>query len=197
MPKAADLVESLLLPSLAALAVVDPAAARERRRRMTKTPGYFVRGSLVLHAAWLAAHPLPGAPWVWAIGDAHCGNLATLATITIAENVVDAVRLPDGRLLNLVAKGQAAMLGDVAVPVAPFASTLALDWPTEPIPPMSSNTLVEPLLRVSPEMVAAAAGMQRRHAARARAARSRFRDMGGKLLTRGDGAHRSACHERS
>lgn len=80
MPKAADLVEFLLLPSLAALAQVDPAAASDRRRRMGKSAGNFVRGSLVLHAAWLAAHPLPDAPWVWSIGDAHCGNLATLAT---------------------------------------------------------------------------------------------------------------------
>jgi hypothetical protein len=80
MPKAVDLVESLLLPSLTALREVDPAAAAERRRRMGRTVADFVRGSLVLHAAWLAAHPLPGAPWVWSIGDAHCGNLATLAT---------------------------------------------------------------------------------------------------------------------
>lgn len=80
MPKAADLVAVLLLPSLQALRAVDPAAATERQRRMTKKPTDFVRGSLVLHAAWLAAHPLPDAPWVWSVGDAHSGNLATLAT---------------------------------------------------------------------------------------------------------------------
>ncbi|MBA3701084.1 MAG: DUF2252 family protein [Planctomycetes bacterium] len=80
MPKAADLVDLLLLPSLEALREVDPAAATERQRRMAKKPADFVRGSLVLHTAWLAAHPLPHAPWVWSIGDAHAGNFATLAT---------------------------------------------------------------------------------------------------------------------
>lgn len=80
MPKAADLVDLLLLPSLEALRGIDPAAAAERQRRMAKKPADFVRGSLVLHVAWLAAHPLPDAPWVWSIGDAHCGNFATLAT---------------------------------------------------------------------------------------------------------------------
>jgi Uncharacterized protein conserved in bacteria (DUF2252) len=80
MPKAADLVNSLLLPALHALEQVSPSAAKERRRRMGKDAATFVRGSLMLHAAWLAAHPLPDAPWVWAVGDAHAGNLATLAT---------------------------------------------------------------------------------------------------------------------
>lgn len=80
MPKAADLVDTLLLPALHALEQVSTNAAAERRRRMAKDPATFVRGSLLLHAAWLAAHPLPDAPWVWAVGDAHVGNLATLAT---------------------------------------------------------------------------------------------------------------------
>jgi hypothetical protein len=80
MPKAADLVDSLLLPALHALEQVSASAAAERRQRMAKDPATFVRGSLMLHAAWLAAHPLPDAPWVWAVGDAHVGNLATLAT---------------------------------------------------------------------------------------------------------------------
>ncbi len=80
MPKSADLVTSLLLPALDALAQVAPAAAVERRRRMAKDAGTFVRGSLMLHAAWLAAHPLADAPWVWSVGDAHAGNFATLAT---------------------------------------------------------------------------------------------------------------------
>lgn len=80
MPKSADVVASLLLPALDALTQVAPAAAAERRRRMAKDPATFVRGSLVLHVAWLAAHPLKDAPWVWSIGDAHCGNFATLAT---------------------------------------------------------------------------------------------------------------------
>ncbi len=47
---------------------------------MAKDPGDFLRGSLMLHGAWLAAHPLPHAPWVWSVGDAHVGNFATLAT---------------------------------------------------------------------------------------------------------------------
>lgn len=80
MPKAAVLVDLLLLPSLEALRGIDPAAAAERQRRMAKKLADFVRGSLILHTAWLAAHPLPNAPWVWSIGDAHAGNFATLAT---------------------------------------------------------------------------------------------------------------------
>lgn len=80
MSTAARLVDSLLLPGLTALHAVAPAAAAERRRRMAASPADFVRGSLVLHVAWLAAHPLPDAPWVWSIGDAHAANLATLAT---------------------------------------------------------------------------------------------------------------------
>lgn len=80
MPNAAALVGSLLVPGLAALAEVAPAAAQERRTRMAGNIGDFLRGSLVLHAAWLAAHPLPAAPWVWSVGDAHVGNFATLAT---------------------------------------------------------------------------------------------------------------------
>jgi hypothetical protein len=80
MPKAADLVDLLLLPSLEALREIDPTAAAERHRRMAKKPTDFVRGSLILHVAWLAAHPLPDVPWVWSIGDAHAGNFATLAT---------------------------------------------------------------------------------------------------------------------
>jgi hypothetical protein len=45
----------------------------------------------MLHAAWLAAHPLPDAPWVWAVGDAHVGNLATLATGPLNRNGVTPV----------------------------------------------------------------------------------------------------------
>ncbi len=80
MLNAADLVASLLIPGLTALAAVDPLAERERRTRMVADVGDFLRGSLALHGAWLAAHPLPDAPWVWSVGDAHVGNFATLAT---------------------------------------------------------------------------------------------------------------------
>lgn len=80
MPKSADVVASLVLPALDALAQVAPAAAAQRRRRMAEDATEFVRGGLLLHVAWLAAHPLADAPWVWSIGDAHCGNFATLAT---------------------------------------------------------------------------------------------------------------------
>ncbi len=80
MPNATTLIESLLLPSLNGLSAVNPAAAAERRQRMANDPTTFVRGSLILHVAWLAAHPLAKAPWVWSIGDAHQGNFATLAT---------------------------------------------------------------------------------------------------------------------
>ena len=80
MPNATTLIESLLIPSLMNLSEVNPAAAVERRQRMAHDPTTFVRGSLILHVAWLAAHPLAKAPWVWSIGDAHQGNFATLAT---------------------------------------------------------------------------------------------------------------------
>ena len=91
MAKSSDVVANLLLPALDALAQVAPAAAVERRRRMAKNPATFVRGSLILHVAWLAANPLAEAPWVWSIGDAHLGNFATLATGPLNRNGISPV----------------------------------------------------------------------------------------------------------
>jgi hypothetical protein len=79
MPSPAEMVAALLLSSLKGLAAASPRAAKERHQAMGRDPSSFVRGCLLLHAAWLADHPLPEAPWVWSVGDAHAGNFATLA----------------------------------------------------------------------------------------------------------------------
>lgn len=46
-------------------------------------------------------------------------SLAVVGRATIAENVVDACRLPDGELLELVAKSGGGKLGDVSLPLVP------------------------------------------------------------------------------
>ncbi len=46
-------------------------------------------------------------------------TLAAVGSATIAENVVDACRLPDGDLLELVAKSGGGKLGQVALPMVP------------------------------------------------------------------------------
>jgi hypothetical protein len=48
------------------------------------------------------------------------GSLAPTGRCTVAENVVDACRLPDGTLLPLVARGAQGRLGDVDLPLAPW-----------------------------------------------------------------------------
>jgi hypothetical protein len=79
MPTPAALVEAHLLPELAALRAVDPASADERVRRMSVDAGAFLRGSLRLHGHWVLAECGIVGPWVWAVGDAHQANFATLA----------------------------------------------------------------------------------------------------------------------
>ena len=46
-------------------------------------------------------------------------TLAVTGRVVIAENAVDVVRLPDGRVLSLIAKNQSGKLGDVALPLIP------------------------------------------------------------------------------
>ena len=48
--------------------------------RMARDPGQFARGATGLGAAWLARHHPDDGPWTWAVGDAHQGNFALLAT---------------------------------------------------------------------------------------------------------------------
>jgi hypothetical protein len=48
-------------------------------------------------------------------------TLAVEARVAIAENVVDAARLPDGRLVSLVARRTSGKLGDVPLPLVPDA----------------------------------------------------------------------------
>jgi hypothetical protein len=50
---------------------------------------------------------------------ADLASLAVLGRCTVAEDVVDACRLPDGTLLPLVATGRSARLGDTPLPLSP------------------------------------------------------------------------------
>lgn len=74
------LVDELLLPELHALAAVDPAAAAERGALMAADAFAFCRGSLALHAAWMAREIGASAPWTWCVGDAHPGNLMVICS---------------------------------------------------------------------------------------------------------------------
>jgi uncharacterized protein (DUF2252 family) len=77
--KAASLIQLIALPELRLLHAVVPAAAARKAKRMVKSPNDFVRGSLPLLGPWLATEMTAGEPWVWAIGDGHQGNFASLA----------------------------------------------------------------------------------------------------------------------
>ncbi|MFM2091912.1 MAG: hypothetical protein RLZZ127_2401, partial [Planctomycetota bacterium] len=74
-----DAVTHLLEPELRMLAGVNPAAAEGRAARMREHPAAFYRGSNALCALWMVNHLPAAIPWVWAVGDAHPGNFATLA----------------------------------------------------------------------------------------------------------------------
>ena len=80
MTAARHVVALLLAPELAALDAVAPAAAQAKAARMRKDPLSFARGATGLVAAWLARHHAGDGPWTWAVGDAHLGNIALLAT---------------------------------------------------------------------------------------------------------------------
>lgn len=68
------------MPEFAALRAVAPQAAVSKAARMAKDPASFARGATGLVAAWLGRHHAEDGPWVWAVGDAHLGNIALLAT---------------------------------------------------------------------------------------------------------------------
>ncbi len=73
-----------LLPRLAAIALVDPEAARRKTRRLAESVTGFQRGALPFIVSELAEGSYDAAGpgdsgWVWAIGDAHQGNIGTLA----------------------------------------------------------------------------------------------------------------------
>lgn len=76
-PRAA--IDHLLEPELQMLSGVNPEAARTRRERMLADPYAFYRGSNALSAHWMVERLPATIPWVWAVGDAHPDNFATLA----------------------------------------------------------------------------------------------------------------------
>jgi uncharacterized protein (DUF2252 family) len=73
------LVDAFLRPELAALAAVDPEAARKRVKGMCEDSLSFYRGALDLCAGWMARKAGFEGTWVWSAGDAHHRNFATLA----------------------------------------------------------------------------------------------------------------------
>ncbi|MGC4054364.1 MAG: DUF2252 family protein [Paludibaculum sp.] len=80
MAGTADLVETLVTTPLAALLAVDRGAGTARWERLRGEAKDFHRGALALHLHWAARDLGAGGPWVWANGDPHPGNFATLAT---------------------------------------------------------------------------------------------------------------------
>ncbi len=83
-------IKVLLEPELAALAAIDPAAATGKIATMARDPWGFQRGALPLVAPWLAQHALDDTPWVWAVGDAHLGNFATLCVGAVRDERIPA-----------------------------------------------------------------------------------------------------------
>ena len=77
--KADPVIQLIALPELRFLHAVEPAAAARKAKRMAKSSNDFVRGSLPLLGPWLAREVGLDQPWVWAIGDSHQGNFASLA----------------------------------------------------------------------------------------------------------------------
>ena len=78
--RTANLVEALVSIPLACLLAVDPDAGRARWKRLRGCAKDFHRGALALHLHWAASELGASGPWVWANGDPHPGNFATLAT---------------------------------------------------------------------------------------------------------------------
>jgi len=75
----AEAVACILKPQLSVLAAVDPGAAKRRKDALSKDLLGTMRGTPLISAMWCSLYA-PGGPWVWAVGDAHPGNFATLAT---------------------------------------------------------------------------------------------------------------------
>lgn len=80
MARTANLVEALVTIPLTCLLAVDAAAGRARWKRLRDSAKDFHRGALALHLHWAASELGTSGPWVWANGDPHPGNFATLAT---------------------------------------------------------------------------------------------------------------------
>ncbi len=69
----------LLRPELALLDHLRPEAAQARRARMAEDAYGFYRGANAIACHWLTGALPADVPWVWAMGDAHPDNFATLA----------------------------------------------------------------------------------------------------------------------
>jgi len=93
------------------LAVVDLGASTLALRGLVETSGGVQRG--FPHARGICAVTPEEIVLVDPV------TLAKRGAITIAELVVDAARLPDGRLLSLVLRGDGARLGSVSLPLFP------------------------------------------------------------------------------
>lgn len=74
-----DVVDAALRPELAALAAVDPDAARRRVSLMAEDSASFFRGAQTLCVSHLARSVGCDGTWAWTVGDAHHANFATLA----------------------------------------------------------------------------------------------------------------------
>jgi hypothetical protein len=72
-------VEGLLLPWLRSWEQSSPQLAKQQHQGLRNSLVDFQLGTLALHAAWMADHPLPEAAWVLAMGETHHQQFRTQA----------------------------------------------------------------------------------------------------------------------
>jgi hypothetical protein len=79
MSQARREVDTLLLPELSVLAALHPEAHARKVKKLRSGLTVFNRGALAIAVTWLVREIGVGDAWVWAVGDPHHGNVATLA----------------------------------------------------------------------------------------------------------------------
>jgi hypothetical protein len=79
MTAARNDLEALLLPELRVLATLNPEAHARKLKKLHSGVTVFNRGALAIAVTWMVREIGVADAWVWAVGDPHHGNIATLA----------------------------------------------------------------------------------------------------------------------
>lgn len=79
MAKAQNDLDTLFLPELAVLATLNPEAHARKLKKLRSGATVFNRGALAIAVTWMVREVGVAEAWVWAVGDPHHGNIATLA----------------------------------------------------------------------------------------------------------------------
>jgi len=79
MAKAQNDLDTLFLPELSVLAALNPAAHARKLKKLRSGVTVFNRGALAIAVTWMVREVGVADAWVWAVGDPHHGNIATLA----------------------------------------------------------------------------------------------------------------------